>query len=139
MPGDYTYKPKTREQYTRLWGVVTDADILRLAREAAEDPTLGPNTREIVDLREVDRADVTQEGIRAAAEADRAHPEKFSGSRTAIVAEKDAHYGLARMYANLMTAMGAPTQVRVFRTIEEARAWLDTTPRQPDPPSAPSQ
>ena len=135
MPGDYAFNPQTREQLTHLWGVVTDEDILQVARAVAEDPRIGPDSREILDLREVERADVTRDGIRAAAEVDLGHPGKFVGSRTAIVATRDAHYGLARMYASLTVAMGAPTRVRVFRTVEEAKAWLQAPPSG-SPPSA---
>lgn len=135
MPGDYAFNPQTRAQLTRLWGVVTDEDILQIARAVAADPRIGPNSREILDLREVERTDVTRDGIRAAAEVDLGHPGKFVGNRTAIVATRDAHYGMARMYASLTEAMGAPTRVRVFRTVEEAKAWLQALPPGATPPA----
>jgi hypothetical protein len=42
--------------------------------------------------------------------------------RTAIVVERDVHFGLARMFAVSSDHLG--TTRRVFRDYEQARAWL---------------
>jgi hypothetical protein len=39
------------------------------------------------------------------------------------VASEDVVFGMARMYQ--MTTVESDSRVGVFRTIEEARAWLD--------------
>jgi hypothetical protein len=142
MPAEHRFDETRRMMTTRFWGVIGDEDLLGMARMIAEDPRIGPGTRELLDLREVERADIARETLRAVADIDRAHPDKFKGNRTAIVATRDAHYGLAKMYSHLMAVMGAPTDVRVFRTIEEAQAWLEqvplTLPRKPQPPADPA-
>jgi hypothetical protein len=137
MPAEHRFDESTRLMTTRLWGDISDDDILGLARTIAEDPNIGPGTREILDLREVERATVTRDALRAAADINLSHPDKFKGNRTAIVATRDAHYGLAKMYSHLMAAMEAPTRVRVFRTIEEAREWLSLSTAAPPPTPRP--
>ena len=138
MPTEHVYDERTRMMNTRIWGTVTDADILALAESIASNPRVEPGMREMIDLREVERAEVTRQVLQSVAAIDLALAEKFRGNRTAIVAVRDAHYGLARMYALLMEAAGAPTQVRVFRDIDMAKSWLQEPAAPPGPaPAAP--
>lgn len=46
------------------------------------------------------------------------------GGRTAIVAPEDAQYGLGRMSEVYAEIEGAPFSLRVFRSREDALAWL---------------
>ena len=138
MPTEHAYDERTRMMNTRIWGTVTDADILALAESIASNPRVEPGMREMIDLREVERAEVTRQVLQSVAAIDRTLAEKFRGNRTAIVAVRDAHYGLARMYAHLMEAAGAPTQVRVFRDVDRATSWLQEPAAFPGPaPAAP--
>ena len=44
--------------------------------------------------------------------------------KTAIVASKDLIYGLGRMFQSLSEMNRVPFAVMIFRTMEEAEAWL---------------
>ena len=137
MPTEHVYDERTRMLTSRFWGTITDADILALAESVASNPRIEPGMRELMDLREVERAEVTRQALQSVAAIDRNLADKFRGNRTAIVAVRDAHYGLARMFATLMESAGAPTEVRVFRDVDQARTWLrepGTPPATPPPP-----
>ena len=56
-----------------------------------------------------------------AAVAERAEPNRRKG-RVAVVAEDDATFGIARMYAAYREKVGIT--VEVFRRIEDAESWL---------------
>lgn len=51
-------------------------------------------------------------------------PGRIDG-KTAIVAKKDLAYGLSRMFQSLSEMNRVPFEVSVFRTIEEAKEWLE--------------
>jgi len=47
------------------------------------------------------------------------------GGKTAIVADKDLAYGMARIYETRSSVDQLPFQIKVFRTIEDAYKWLN--------------
>jgi hypothetical protein len=49
------------------------------------------------------------------------------GGKTAIVAGKDLAYGMARIYEARSRTDPVPFETRIFRTIEEANQWLNST------------
>lgn len=103
-------------------GALTDAHLFDLRERLAVDPALRPGAPRLADIREVDRLEVTPDGIHrlVAMEHDPAQP--FSARRIAIVVSGDLPYGMARMYEALSSE--TPAAVRVFRDLDEARAWL---------------
>jgi hypothetical protein len=52
-------------------------------------------------------------------------PEQRVGGKTAIVAPSDLAFGLARMYEFSSDPADIPFVIKVFRTMEEARKWLE--------------
>jgi hypothetical protein len=47
------------------------------------------------------------------------------GGKTAIVAADDLSFGLSRMYQTCAEIEGQKVQIQVFRSLENAQAWLD--------------
>ncbi len=47
------------------------------------------------------------------------------GGKTVFVGTNDAEYGLMRMYSVIAELAGVPVKYSVFRTIKEARDWLN--------------
>jgi hypothetical protein len=78
--------------------------------------------RELSDIRGIDRLEVTTEGVDRMVQHDERHAPEVRAHRLAIVASQDIVYGMARMYQSLTEQTVA--NVRIFRDIEEARAWL---------------
>ena len=49
------------------------------------------------------------------------------GGKTAIVADKDLAYGMARIYEARSQADSLPFETKIFRNIEDAYQWLNLT------------
>ena len=121
MPIDYRIDPERRLILTHAWGVLTDADLLAHKERLLGDPALDPSLPELSDIRGIDRLDVTQAGVAAMVRHDAVHAARRPGHRMALVVPTGVTYGMARMYQS----MGQGEEgVGVFRTLEEAEAWL---------------
>jgi hypothetical protein len=51
--------------------------------------------------------------------------EERKGGKTAVVASSDLQYGLSRILGTLYEIENFPTQLKIFRIIDEAMEWLD--------------
>jgi len=118
VPIHYRLLPDPDLVYTVATGVVAAAEISLMARRQLRDPQWLPDRRELVDLRAVERVELSPEqswGLM------RMSP-FGAGARRAIVAHSASSYGIARMYAGLHEEGAA--EIRVFREWREALAWL---------------
>ena len=104
-------------------GTLSDADIVGLKEQLAQDRDFKPGMRELSDLRSIDRLDATAAGVRNMVQLDARESGKVRSHRLALVVSQEVAYGMARMYQALSEPhIGG---VAVFRDIDEARAWLD--------------
>jgi hypothetical protein len=112
--------------FVSFTGPLGDEDLVKYAQRMAGNPAIPPAHDELIDLRRVEEADVQSHTLRRIAElfggADR-NPER---SRVALVASDDVSYGLSRMYQAFRSR--SPLDLRVFRDMGEARAWLGLGP-----------
>jgi hypothetical protein len=83
------------------------------------DPRFDPTYRSLGDLRDV--TNITVNAMETAQAA--ASPLFADGTRRAIVATSDMAFGMARMFASFSERAGH--EVRVFREMTLAEAWLD--------------
>lgn len=85
-----------------------------------DDPVFRPGYRQLCDLRGITALDVSTAFLQTLAQVS-----IFSrSSRRAFVATDDFTFGVARMLQSFCEHEGR--EVGVFRTLEEAEAWLDT-------------
>ena len=82
------------------------------------DPAFDSSFDQLWDLQGVSTLEVTNETLQSLAQA-RSYS---SEAKRAIVAPRDILFGMARMFQMLHD--GAPEDLRVFRTVEEANDWL---------------
>ena len=68
---------------------------------------------------------LSTEELQAVAAAGRKYSEVRRGGKSAIVASEDLMYGLSRMYEAFTEMDGHPVKNKVFRSMEEARQWLE--------------
>ena len=122
MPIDYRIDTKLGVIFTSANGVLTDQDLLQHKRRLLEDPQFRAGLAELSDVRNVDRLDVTPEGIRRFAQQDAADATTLGDYKLAIVASEPVVFGMARMYQARTSE--ALSNVMVFRTVSEARVWL---------------
>lgn len=104
--------------YARFAGKLTAKDIERYADALRKDPQFDPGWSEIVDLRLVERIEISAaEAIRL---ADQIDPFSLS-SRRAFVVKNDFQRHAARMQQILRSPSKA---IGIFDTMAEAEAWV---------------
>ncbi len=122
MPIQYRIDVATGVLHVTAEGRVSDAELRDFATRAAGDPELRSGIHELIDLRSADLAEISSGLIPEVASVFGAHDRGRTEARIAIVASDDAAYGLSRMYQAYRD--DAPFELRVFRDLEDARAWL---------------
>ena len=123
MPISYRIDPSRQLILTHAWGILTDADLLAHKERLLLDPAFDAGMPELSDVRGIQRLDVTAAGVRAMIDHDMGHSAQRAGHRLALVLPTDAAFGMARMYQ--LMGKQEEDSVGVFRTIEEAEAWLE--------------
>jgi hypothetical protein len=104
-------------------GHVQDEDLLKYARIAAGNAAMPPDHDVLVDMRGTESlGDVQAQTLRQVANLFTRTDAAPEQSRVALVAPHDVGYGLSRMYQAFRS--DSPIEVRVFREMREARAWL---------------
>jgi hypothetical protein len=125
LPATYHIDRTRQLVLSRAWGVLSNEDLEDHYAWMTADPAFDPEFRQLADLREVTELALNSSNIARAA----TKPAFDAQARRAIVANSDIAFGLSRMYA--IYAEGRGQTVEVFRTIEEAEAWLGLTPAAP--------
>ena len=118
MPLEYRVDVSLRTVFARASGVLTDTDVLAFVEGVLAHPSMEPDFNQLFDAREVTKLELSGACVREVS-TDTGFGE---GSLRAFVTESDAGFGMARMYQTLRDTY--PDEVRVFRSIDEARAWL---------------
>ena len=102
-------------------GTVDGAEIAAVSQALLGDPGYARVTRQLADLRGCTAVDVPSNELRDLARHVAAS-DRREGVRLALVAPRDAVFGMARLYAAHREPSGM--EVRVFREMAEAEAWL---------------
>lgn len=103
----------------RLAGNVTPDQIQQGRAALQRDPAFRPTFRQLVDAREVETTRLDTETVQKLSQGSAFK----AGSLRAIVAPRDAVYGMARMFEAY--AESCQQRVQVFRDLAEACAWLE--------------
>lgn len=111
--------------FARAEGALSDEELLDFAQRMANDPEFRSGVHELIDVRAADLRAVTSRTLRRAAEIFAAFDTAATRGRIAFVAPADVAFGLARMYQAFRTDA---VEIRVFREMDEARAWLGLPP-----------
>lgn len=106
-------------------GVVGEADLISAYAQLMQDPGFDPTIDDLVDLRGVERLDVSSDAVRRIVDMFSPLNDMEIHNRLAIVAPRDELFGMARMYQILRSE--APEETQVFRSYEDAAAWLGRT------------
>lgn len=122
MPLRHRFDADRNALFLELRGEVTDEDLLRYVEEATRRPGEPTGHVELVDLRGVDVTRVEGRTLRRIAHQFGQSEKAPQRVRVALVADSDVSYGLARMYQAFRA--DSPLDLRVFRDMGEARAWL---------------
>lgn len=126
MPIEYRIEHERRLVLAEGRGVFTHKDIIGYQREVwTRDDVQGYD--ELVDMSNVEEiAGTSAVGVRQIAEFAVATDPPEGTPKFAIVAPGDLAFALGRMYESFREIVpGSKKEVAVFRTREEAFAWLD--------------
>jgi hypothetical protein len=119
LPATYTIDSDRKLVVSRIWGAATEDEIFDHGQRLRNDPQFKPDFRQLVDMSELTEILIGREVIR-----DASRNQFFSpGVRRALVANTDAAFGMARMYAIASEAAGQT--IEVFRDKKTAEVWLN--------------
>jgi hypothetical protein len=119
VPASYTIDTDRKLVVTRIWGAATEDEIYDHGQRLRNDPQFRPEFRQLVDMTELTEIRVGSGVIRDASRNQFFAP----GVRRAVVANSEAAFGMARMYA-IASEMEGQT-IEVFRDMNAAKAWLN--------------
>ncbi|MBE7462367.1 MAG: hypothetical protein HS116_02630 [Planctomycetes bacterium] len=131
MPYEIVLNARAKLVHSRAWGNLSDAELLEhrdRIQAHFEAGTLDAAWSHFVDFSAVSHVDVSTATVGLLA-ANNPWP---TAVRRALVAPQDIVFGLSRMYEMFSGAKGQ--NIRVFRTLDEARTWLQGEPRQSKAP-----
>jgi hypothetical protein len=121
MPITYQIDAERRLIRTVAAGDVTLEEVLGHLRDVEADPGLPADANGLADLRECTSL-LTTEQVVSIEPALRRLGGKMRLGACALVASRDALYGMLRMFEMLSESQFAA--IRVFRRLDEAEAWL---------------
>lgn len=126
MPIDYRIDANLRIVFATPRGTLTTEDLFSYQREAWSRPEVA-GFNELVDMRSVEKIDFeSTQRVKELAGVSASMDDPAKPTKLAVVATVDTHFGLGRMYqAYREMSPGSTREVRVFRTMEEALAWLN--------------
>jgi hypothetical protein len=104
--------------FSEAHGRLTGDDLLDFQKRLREDPDFSGDSRHLLDLRDLDRIDVSMAVIRRLA----AGHVFQRGSRQAYVVTSNQAFALARVFRAL--AAESSGDLEIFRDLEQAREWL---------------
>jgi hypothetical protein len=118
MPVEYRIDVSLRTVFTTPFGAFTDRDSREYVEDLRHHPDFESDFNQLFDAR-----DVTSVELSGACVRDIAAMRMFGeGSLRAFVVRTDVAFGMVRMFEMLRD--DALDQIRVFRNIDDARAWL---------------
>jgi hypothetical protein len=125
MTVTYRIDQATRRIHTRCVGAVTLDEVLRHFADLVRDPDCPGRLDVLLDLSETTSLPTSYQLTAVTTEVARVRPRvQFDGC--AIIASRDALFGMARMFAVFAENYFGAT--RVFRTMDEGTRWLELEP-----------
>lgn len=121
MGTDYKIDADRQIIFSRAAGKLTGEDLRGHQQRLRSDPGFDRHFDQLWNFLDVEAIDVSTATVRELASARSFDP----GARRAFVVSSDFAYGLMRMFQQLHD--GAPEELRLFRSLEEAEAWLGLT------------
>lgn len=119
---EFDYDRELGARVATFSGTVDDQELLGSYGQLLASEDYDPRLNDLVDMRPVTRLDVSGDAIRELVRAFTPLDPAMTETRLAIVAGSDVVFGMARMYELLRS--DTPEEIRVFRDIDQARAWL---------------
>jgi len=110
----------------RGWGTLTDQEMLDAVKELRTSPDLRPNMPTLSDMTNVERLNITPNGLAKTIEHMESTSDRRGISRAAIVVRPgdEAAGILANMFATMSNANRVQPSFKVFHNFADAERWL---------------
>jgi hypothetical protein len=119
MPISYDVDEDRNFAYVTVSGKITEDELISHASRFLSDPRIKPGYRELFDARGAATTDLSLDMIQEILELDRAHPDKLTGSRTALVIPPGPAVALAEAFERQ-----SESTVIIFTNLDVAITWL---------------
>ncbi len=106
-------------------GTVTDEELMVAYRELLAKPDYEPSANDLVDLRHVEKLNVTSAALQNLISLYSPVDQLGHHTRLAIIAGSDVTYGMSHMY-EMLRGDEAPEEIHVFREYDDAVLWLQS-------------
>ncbi len=118
MPIDFYIDKKQKTVFTQAYDVLTEDEILDLRNRVMAHPEFDSSFNQLSDYSNVTKFEISNNFLIQYAQL------KYFGknSKRAFVASSDLVFGSVRTYQAWHESL--PSEVKAFRTIDEARKWL---------------
>ena len=115
-------------------GVASIEGLDAWVQDALNDPRVRAGSRVLVDHRDLDWSPLSHSDIERRAELLARDAPRIGPARVALVARSEADFGLMRMLDQSIAMHEEIVEtIRAFRTMEEAREWIESCPPAPEP------
>ncbi len=121
MPIEYKIEAKINLVTSRAWGQLTGEEIIAHELSLSKDSKFNSSCNQLVDFTQVTDIKITAEEIQKIATIG---PWGRKSHRAAAM-PSDLLFGLTRTYEVYNEMQGEGSALMVFRTIHEAREWLE--------------
>ncbi len=122
MPISFKFNPERNLVTVLAEGIITDDDMRCYRKDLISDPRFCPGMKVLSDHRSVEQHMLSVEGVYRNMQENGVLKSQFKDCRQAIVTNSDLHFGMTRMYQVMMSDIFP--NIKVFRDIDEAEAWL---------------
>ena len=126
MESEVRFDPARSRLHVTVRGRLAIQDILAQGPDFLREHSLGDRLEMLLDYRGAEVGDISIDDVQSIVDQDEQIWVGLESLRCAIVADGDATFGMARMFATLSDRPGV--EVAVFREMEEAEHWLDGAP-----------
>ena len=121
MPITYKVSKDGLFVYTAVTGKVTEQDLLQYEMDFLSDPRIKPGFRNLLDVTTGIESQLTKETVDKIISIDKAHPEKFVGSKCAIVVSSSTILDFAQEFEKLHNGV---LSTITFVNSDVAETWL---------------
>ncbi|GIV61013.1 MAG: hypothetical protein KatS3mg043_2102 [Rhodothermaceae bacterium] len=135
MPYQTLVDPALRTGFVWLYGDVTGEDIIHANIQLYDDPAWTPGFHELWNGLYIETLDLDWDTLHDVVSMEKEARSVIGFGRCALVGWRDVDLAMAKAFQAMMASSGR--EVRLFRDLAGARAWLnlDRLPERPPPPA----
>jgi hypothetical protein len=133
MPYSYFLDTDRRIVFSRIWGQLTDDDVISHAKGLGEDPRFSSGFSQVIDFRAMTEMQLTTHGVRKLAHLNPFRPD----AKRAFVVGTDEALALSRAFWTYTEA--GVDGYTLFRSLEPAMEFVGLDPDTPWPSKPPDK